>query len=128
MQQTVLVMSFFGPRVREKQINIGDLDPGRQRVEKFARLHFEKLQVGEPRAIPLFQRAPDAFADEVNPDTEPVAVALSVGGEKVSVAAPDFQHAARVRRQRSGERVAMTFAARGEPGLVCGGNHLRSEG
>lgn len=91
-KQPVLVMALLRPGIGEQQIDLEQLDAGRQRVKKGPGFTADEMKIGKARPVALAQRFFNPFKTKVDADAKPVRMGRGVGGEKMPVATADFQN------------------------------------
>jgi hypothetical protein len=91
LQEAVLMMAFFRPRVGKQDPEFGEGDAGGQRSDHFPGLRLNKVTMGELGAVGFALRASDPVADEVYAETEALRKLRRVAGKKMSVAGTDLQ-------------------------------------
>lgn len=107
LEQTILVVALFRPRIRKQHVDVEQPDTSGNFLEEITRLTAEKMQVGQSGAVALAQRLRDPLQPQVNAHTEPVGMRSGVGVEEMSVAAADFQDELGIGpRQDGGQRGA----------------------
>jgi hypothetical protein len=124
LQQAVLMVAFFRPRVGKQDPEFGERHPGGQRLDQFPGLRLDKVTMGELGALGLALRATDPVADEVYAETETLRKFRGVAGKKMSVAGTDFQSDGGCGGNKCGEAGAQSGLAFGDSGEEFGfGSH-----
>jgi len=67
LEQAVLVMPFFWPRIGKKDPELGEGDASRQCIDQFPGFCLDKMTVGELGAFGLAPGTPDSVANQVHP-------------------------------------------------------------
>ncbi len=71
-QQAVFMVTFFRPRIRKQNPNLGKPDARGQRIDQFARLGPDKVAIIEPGALGFSFRALNALTDNIHAKAEVV--------------------------------------------------------
>ena len=91
LEQAVLVMPFFWPRIGKKDPELGEGDASRQSVDQFPGFCLDKMTVGELGAFGLAPGAPDPVANQVHPQALALGILGGVAGQEMAMTGPDFQ-------------------------------------
>ena len=98
LDETVFVMTFFRPRIREEKKDFSEPTFFRKREQKLRRFCLEKCEIPEPGEFPLAVRAFDTLGNQIEPETKFLRERRRIRREKMSVPATDFE------RQRTRSR------------------------
>lgn len=91
LQQAVLVVAFFRPRIWKQNPDLGKGDGVGQGIDQFAGFGLDKVAVGELGAFGFAPGTPNPVADQVHADAEGLGMFRGVAREKVPVTRADFQ-------------------------------------
>jgi hypothetical protein len=111
LENPVLVMAFFWPRIGKQDPDLGKGNAGWEALDEFAGFSPDKMAMGKPGAVCLSPGALDAFVDHINAKAGFVRVLRRIPGQEVPVAAADLQHDGRGRREKQRQLGAQRGAA-----------------
>lgn len=104
LDEAVLVMPLFGPRVGKEDEHRGEGGASRQGLEEKMGVGVQKMQVRGLRALLFSRGSRDAIGLEVEAKTESRRMGLRIGDEKMAVATAEFTHELLGPREKLGER------------------------
>lgn len=113
LHDPVLVVTGFGPRIREEYEDIPRRGSRRQGVEEEAGLRMDKMEVSELGAVALPGGTRDPLAHDVDAEAEPVRMGLGISSQKMAMTASDLPDKGRAR----GEDTIEQMGEIGAPGL-----------
>lgn len=103
LQQPVLLMALFRPRIREKHPDFLKGNPRRKRVEEFQGVGAYKVTIGKIAALGFPEGPGNPIARQVDADTEAVRKFRGVTLEKMAMTAAYFPDDRTRLRQEGGE-------------------------
>jgi hypothetical protein len=111
LEDPVLVMTFFGPRIGKQNPDLGKGDAGRKRLDEFAGFGADKMAMNKPGAVCLSPGALDALVDHINAKAGFMGVLHRISRQEVAMTAADFQHDGCGRREKQRQLGAQRGAA-----------------
>ena len=95
LQDSMFVVTGLGPRIGKQDKQGRYPLAGGNGCKEEPGLGPDKMEIRQPRSIPLLGGAFHALADQIDSDTDRVAMCCSVGGEKVPMPAAYFPNEGR---------------------------------
>lgn len=114
LQEAVLMMTFFGPRVGKQHPEFGKRDVRWQRIDQFASFGLDEVAVSELGALGLAVGSPDAVADQVHAQAKTLRMLRRVAREEMPVPAANLQRDGGCGRDKRGQLGAQRGAALGD--------------
>lgn len=103
LENAMLVVPQLGPRVREKNEQLGKSGPGGKRFQEQPRLCMNEEEIRNSGSITFPQRPSDSLAHDIDSHAEPIRVSLRIGRQKMTMATAEFPGKFGLRRENAHE-------------------------